>query len=283
MWSEIFIFILAVLSHWQSYVTGGAVTGIVFFIERVFDWKMPKWAFIAVFGVVFLLVSFFLAWQEQYREALKIPALQQQVQDQAKQITELKEKPAQVQVNVPAPVVNVPSQMAYMSTNDTVAVVKETYKLGGQLAVTSWCKNGSMSAIAENAACQTGVRIAEAKPNPNQIPFVMQPIQERLYRDFRKEIAPFKPQQRTYAPGESTIQTVGTPMIDEQLDKAFRTGSKTIMFFQRNTWEDALGKHESEACLWLQFEPRMFAGPGVLASNAQVVWQYCANHNGPHK
>jgi hypothetical protein len=145
MLSEILVFVWAVLSHWQSYVTGGAVTGIVYFIERVTDWKMPKWAFIVVFGGVFLLVSFFLAWQEQYHEALKVPALQQQVQDQARQITELKEKPAQVQVNVPAPIVNVPSQMAYMSTNDTVAIVANTYKIGGHLAVSSWCKNGSMS------------------------------------------------------------------------------------------------------------------------------------------
>ena len=244
---------------------------------------MPKWAFVAVFGGVFLLVSFFLAWREQYQEAQKIPAFKQRIQKQEIQIKECRERPAQVQVNVPAPVINVPSQMAYMSTNDTVAPVRETYKIGGQFSVSSWCKNGSMSAIAENAACQTGVRIAEAKPNPNQVPFVMQPVQERLYQDFRKDIAPFKPQQRTYAPGESTVQTVATPVIDADLDKAFRIGSKTMMFFQRNTWEDTLGKHESEACLWLQFEPRMFAGPGVFVPNVQFVWQYCAKHNGPKK
>jgi hypothetical protein len=66
--SKILIFIWAVVSHWQSYVTG-VVTGIIFFIERVTNWKMPRSAFAAIFGGVFLLVSFFLAWKDQYEEA----------------------------------------------------------------------------------------------------------------------------------------------------------------------------------------------------------------------
>lgn len=37
MFSDVFVFIVSVVSHWQSYVTGGAVTGLVVFVERVFD------------------------------------------------------------------------------------------------------------------------------------------------------------------------------------------------------------------------------------------------------
>jgi hypothetical protein len=114
------------------------VTGIVFFIERVTNWKMPKWAFITVFGGVFLIVSFFLAWKDQYEEATKVPILRQEVNGKSAQIAELKNRPPQVQVNVPAPSVILPPQMVrddqgssgYLNGNDLQ--IGHAYYLNGE-------------------------------------------------------------------------------------------------------------------------------------------------------
>jgi hypothetical protein len=148
---EILIFIRAVVSHWQSYVTGGVVTGIVVFVERVFDWKMPKWAFVAVFGGVFLLVSFFLAWKEQYHEAQQVPGLQAQLQTKDAEIGKLKEQPPQVQVNVPGTVVNFPPQMAHMASSPELGLADP--QIGSPIVVNVTCKNLSLTITAENATC----------------------------------------------------------------------------------------------------------------------------------
>jgi hypothetical protein len=109
--SEIITFVLAVPSHWQGYVTGGIVTGLIYTFERLTDWKMSRRMFAALSLGVFLLVSFFLAWRDQYREALQVPVLREQIEDRDKTIKDLKEKPPQVQVNIPGTVVNFPSQI----------------------------------------------------------------------------------------------------------------------------------------------------------------------------
>jgi hypothetical protein len=74
MLREIGQFGVAVLSHWQAYVTGGTVTGIIAVTERLSGKSLPKKAYAAVFLGFFLLVSFFLAWDDEHHRADKLQA-----------------------------------------------------------------------------------------------------------------------------------------------------------------------------------------------------------------
>jgi hypothetical protein len=67
-------FIVAVVSHWQAYVTGGVVTGLVSVGERLTGKTLPNKVYAAVFLGFFLLVSFFLAWDDEYRRSNKLQA-----------------------------------------------------------------------------------------------------------------------------------------------------------------------------------------------------------------
>jgi hypothetical protein len=279
MWNELVIFCVAVVSHWQAYVTGGAVTGIIGVVERLTDWKMPKRAYAAVFLGIFLLVSFFLAWRDQYHEALRVPAQEIQLQDKDRQITELRDRPPQFQVNVPAPVVNIPSQMAYMASTD-VSLAAASYKIGGNWTVNGRCANISPSVVAEEALCMNALRVVNTKSNPSGQPIVTNAVTENGYRQFLQNASSVKIDRQSYGPGEGVFATVYSPTIDPQLDEAFRSGSKTILFLADYSWKDGMGKHSNQGCKWLQIYPQMFTGPGTMAPSGTLTWNHCRKHNG---
>jgi hypothetical protein len=282
MWSDIVTFIVAVVSHWQSYVTGGAVAGLIAVMERLSNWKMPKWAYATVFLGVFLLVSFFLTWREQYQIAQQVPTLQSQLRDRENQIQALRDKPAQVQVNVPPAIINFPPQMAYMSSSD-LGVVLTSYKIGGNVAVNGTCKNISPTVIAEEAACVRGLRVVNTKLNPANQPIVTEAVQDKTYREFEKSLKTIAITRKSYGPGEAAFNTVYSPLVDQQLDSDLRSGSKTVLFLADYSWKDAVGKHTNRVCTWLQIYPGMFSGPGVLSPSAIITWNNCINHNGLQK
>src|ERR1700734_4106750 len=102
--SEPSVFLIAVVSHWQSYITGGVVTAIVGVFERLTDWRMSKKSYAVVFLGVFQFVSFYLTWREQYRIAATVPALQDDLQKRDQEIQRLKSNPPHVEVSIPTPV-----------------------------------------------------------------------------------------------------------------------------------------------------------------------------------
>jgi hypothetical protein len=69
MWSDLLAFSWAVLSHWQSYATGGVVTGAIGVTERLSGKQLPKKAYLLIFVVSFLLVAFFMSWRDEYTRA----------------------------------------------------------------------------------------------------------------------------------------------------------------------------------------------------------------------
>jgi hypothetical protein len=87
-------FTIAVLKHWQSWVTGSVVTGLIAVFERLTGKSLSKRAYGAIFVVAFLLVAFFLAWQDEYQRANNLES-------------KLRAKPSNTtfQVNVPPPTV----------------------------------------------------------------------------------------------------------------------------------------------------------------------------------
>jgi len=67
--SEFLTFLWSFVSHWQSYATGGAVTGLIGVGERLWGKSLPKKVYFFIFVVTFSFVSFFMAWREQYERA----------------------------------------------------------------------------------------------------------------------------------------------------------------------------------------------------------------------
>lgn len=76
--------IAAVFSYWQSYVTGGGITALTALYEKVTGQTLPRWIYLANFLVVFLLMSFFLAWRDEHTIAVKFDdrRLQQEKADE---------------------------------------------------------------------------------------------------------------------------------------------------------------------------------------------------------
>jgi hypothetical protein len=68
-WSDLLRFLVAFISHWQGYVTGGAVTAMIFVAERLWGKQLSRKMFAAIFIVTFSLVAFFMAWRDEYTRA----------------------------------------------------------------------------------------------------------------------------------------------------------------------------------------------------------------------
>ena len=80
IWSDLLSFLWAYLSHWQSYATGGVVTGIIGVSERLLGKQLPKKVYAAIFILVFSLAAFFLAWRDEYIRANELAKVSIQLQ-----------------------------------------------------------------------------------------------------------------------------------------------------------------------------------------------------------
>jgi hypothetical protein len=67
--AELLAFLWASISHWQTYVTGGTVTGVITVWERLRNKNLSTRAYFLVFVVSFSIAGFFMAWREQYERA----------------------------------------------------------------------------------------------------------------------------------------------------------------------------------------------------------------------
>jgi hypothetical protein len=98
--SEVGTFAWEFISHWQSYVTGGVVTGGIGLIERLLEKRLSKRAYFGIFDVTFSLAAFFMIWREQFERAERLQlALNQKPQQP---IIQVNVPPAQVIIQGPA-------------------------------------------------------------------------------------------------------------------------------------------------------------------------------------
>src|SRR5438132_12368610 len=88
------VFLVSFVSHWQSYVTGGVVTGLIQVVERLTSKTLSKRAYFFVFVVSFSIVAFFMAWREQYERAERAQSDLQALK---------RNQQPSIQVNVPPP------------------------------------------------------------------------------------------------------------------------------------------------------------------------------------
>src|SRR5215831_6893572 len=84
MLTEIRHFVVAVFSYWQSWVTGSGITALVALYEKVANRSLPRSTYLVLFLIVFVLMSCFLAWRDEYRIARQFDdrARQQQAADE---------------------------------------------------------------------------------------------------------------------------------------------------------------------------------------------------------
>ncbi len=68
--SDLGLFLYTIISYWQSYVTGGVVTGAVALFERLSNYRLTKKAYVFVFVFSFLFVAFFFAWRDEHKAVL---------------------------------------------------------------------------------------------------------------------------------------------------------------------------------------------------------------------
>jgi hypothetical protein len=82
--TEIGLCAAAVFGYWQSYVTGGGITAVVALYEKLSGHTLPRSAYLVMFLAVFVPMSLFLAWREEYQQAqlLDDRRRQQQTADQ---------------------------------------------------------------------------------------------------------------------------------------------------------------------------------------------------------
>jgi hypothetical protein len=98
-------FTVGVISHWQGYATGGVVTAIIGIVERLSGKQLGKRAYASIFLGLFLLVSFFLTWQDEYKRADDLQAKldAKPIAPVAIQMPAINIPPAQVMIQPPTP------------------------------------------------------------------------------------------------------------------------------------------------------------------------------------
>jgi len=273
-------FIGALFDHFFTLLAGCVVTVLVGILEkRVL--KRPisvKWEV----GVLlcFVLFACFQTWREQYRLALQVPMLSARVKDQDAEILNLKTNPPHVEVNLPAPVVNFPPQMAYIASYDT-GIVAPSYTIGGHVAVSSGCKNLSTAVVAQKVSCVISLHIVDSKfDSVTKVAFVSKEAEEKTWREFQKDLLSTPISYKDYGPTEGDFKSVwAKEVLDETLDKAFVEQKKTLMLMGEYKWTDGLGEHTNDYCVWVQNAPGLFT-PGAITPNFQFAWHSCTNHYG---
>jgi hypothetical protein len=70
--SDLLYFLWSVISHWQSYATGGVVTGLIGVTERLSGKQLPRKVYALIFVASFLLAACFMAWREEFTRANRL-------------------------------------------------------------------------------------------------------------------------------------------------------------------------------------------------------------------
>lgn len=274
MLRDIWVFAVAVISHWAAYLTGGVVTALVVAIERLTDWKMSKKWFVIIFCGVFILVSFFLTWREEFQRAngLQVKLNQQPTQPQ-------------VQVNVPqAPPTTVIVQTTHGDSELPDFLQLQTVEFSKELDIVAENRKVGLNFIYKNGGKhpirnrlyyeQIGVISGEGDlgfTKPEKV------FRARFDRD-RKEALHQDSKSSAQNTNEIGVDQIvyrsvqSTPLSAAQV-LGITTGTTRIYAITWVTWKDVKGRPGSlSSCRWLQ------SPQSQQLVNNLLVWHSCDEH-----
>src|SRR2546429_91685 len=181
------LFLGAVWDHAITLAAGCIVTVMLGIIEkRILKRSVSVRTEIGIL-LAFILFACFQAWRDQFKEALRIPDLQSQVTSRDQTIKELRDRPPQYQVNVPASIINIPAQWAFMTSPSPLLGLVQ-FEIGKPIEVNDTCKNISPSVPAQRASCIRSLLIVDTKPiGIGNSPFVSIATQDKAYAAFMKD------------------------------------------------------------------------------------------------
>ena len=130
--NEITRFGLAVVTHWQAYMTGGIVVAILSAYERLTRKTISR-RIVVIAIIAFFVVASFMAWRDQYRAAIS-------AEDQFKTLTTPR----------------------FEGAIDTVSASPSSTKGGALVILTAHVKNIGAPSIAEFSDCSVNTSSGEA-------------------------------------------------------------------------------------------------------------------------
>jgi hypothetical protein len=237
-------FIWAVLEQLHGWISGGILALTVEIAERVWNWKIRRKPWIAIFLVGGLVVSVFGAWREQRQK--------------------------------------VRSQLAYMSirVNESWIPQSAKYETKGR----SWINFGKENATSYPATEESSIQelVIETAPYPltSQLTNSNNPSSPELetsaWNEMLKNQGGSKHAETTFDPGERNWESAFTeyPLTQSQADRL--EVYKTDMFYLVGLmkWSSGGSTHAKQFCYWIK-------PPGIEARSAPVAVTVdkCATHN----
>jgi hypothetical protein len=273
---EIGTFIVAVISHWQGYATGGVITGLIGVGERLSGKQLSKKAYAAIFLGVFLLVSFFLTWRGEYERANTLQkAFDQRPVPQAA---------PSVQVNVPPPTVII--QQTPSPTTDsgpTGFLQLEVFKFpedssplaaGKRVILNFYYRNPGPYPVTDRHSFEA-IFFAVRSDLPSDHGFESSEREIRAsFEEGRKDHIKKNSAKKTepVGAGQTMYKSVLFAPVSENAVKGIMDGTVRIYALAWATWKDSrkrIGTMDT-TCYWLQ-PPK-----STDLLSPQLVWHSCA-------
>jgi hypothetical protein len=270
---ELWTFVVAVVSHWQGYATGGVITGLIAVIERLSGKQLSKKAYAAIFLGGFLLVSFFLTWRGEYERANGLQ-------------TVLNQKPLQqaapsVQVNVPPPTVII--QQTAINSGPPGLLQLEAFKfvqqyspltVGKPLILNFTYRNPGPHPVTDRHSFEA-IFFAVHSDLPSDNGFEKSEREIRMmFEKARKEYLKKNAAKKTEPVGalRTMFKSVSSIPLSENAIQGLLAGEVRIYALAWATWKDSRQRTGTmtTTCYWLQ------PPPSTDLLTPQLVWHDCA-------
>lgn len=140
------------------------------------------------------------------------------------------------------------------------------YEIGRQIAVNEVYEN-TLDNVARKVAHWSTVKAVTMSPiGPNGEPMVPESVQDESYKAFIAEgRSKMETSTDALTKGQRFFLSAPGPILDEELDRSLKNGSKSLLLITEFHWKDDAGTHVSETCTWRQ---------------SNNIWHMCRHHNG---
>jgi hypothetical protein len=251
-WSEVYAmgkdvgeFVLAVLEHLHGWISGGLLALAVELLDRLFDWKIPRKPWIAIFIVGGLFVSVFGAWRDEHEKVIT-------------------QRPY-IEIEFGQPWIS-PAPAWVPNAREMVNVGREN--------ATSYPANEE-SALQELIITSAPAPLWNYLGDPDKSPS-SPGVETRMWEQMLRDRQKVPHQTGTYDPGEKHFGSAYTthPLSESELDRILVQATDIVYLVGLDKWKDGSGVHGKSFCYWLQ-PPRN----SVSLNASMVILQQCQTHN----